>query len=181
LLIVGIFIAGLIGFCIFCLVTSSVINKFGLIPTSAPSQIPTELPINTETPSIGSQDYPLVVSTRFDVFKETWTDFLIQNNQLIEDIAIANNNDFYFKTQSIIFNLETRVSEMSSMNGVPTEYETFHKTINEINQEMILLGQNYNLVLDNQDQSALSAAQKNIDNINLLLEKAASELQSAKP
>lgn len=186
--LVGISTAIIVFICCACVAISMTMDAMGLLPTATPSQIPTADISITETPlpqqaqpTQTDQEYPRVASTRFELLQEEWAQFLVQHDQLTQDIAIAGDNDFYFKTQSILFTLEARVAEMSSMSGVPTEYEAFHQTINEINQEMILLGQNYNLVLDNQDQSALSAATQSIDKINLLIEKAASQLQSATP
>lgn len=186
--LIGISTAVIVFICCACVAVSMTMDATGLFPSAIPSQIPTAEISITETPlpqqvqpDQSNQEYSGVASTRFELLQEEWAQFLIQHDQLIQNITIADNDDFYFKTQSVLFTIESRVAEMSSMSGVPNEYELFHATINKINQEMILLGQNYNLILDNQDQSALSAAQNNIDNINLLLEKAASELQSAKP
>lgn len=187
-------IASIAGLCVVCVAGTSVMDALGFIPTSTPSLVPTStiLPTNTSSPqptnasvsmfeAVALADYPRVAASRFQTVQEALSEFIPLHQQLVTDISLAADKDWWAHTSATLLRVESGIHEIASMQNFPPELSAFNQTMLQLDQETQLLSPEYTLALENQDTDALTRANNHLGNMIVLVNQAFSELNSSLP
>ena len=146
--------------------TAAAGTALALVPVNSPSS--TAEPTATSAPTftdIPITDYPQVAAARFQTLEQAINELTVLHQQLIADITLAANTEWYATMNATLFRVEAGVSELAAMNNVPPEYAAFHQTLLQLENETKLASPEYTQALDHQDVEALNRATQYLGNM----------------
>ena len=149
---------------------------------SAPATTPAPVfTVGATSTDVAAADYPIVVSSRFQVLQAAFVEFIEIHNELTANPNMSRNMDWYSQAVAALVRVTNVAAEIARMNNYPPEYEIFHQYMQSVAAEGNLLFSNYMLALDNQDLNAQNQATANLSKMITSLNAAFAEINRLLP